>query len=201
LSYTHRNSAGQPDTNRTAQAEISNEFLLSFPVQVKPEKLQLSRDEKSGAGHDGIVNSSALIPRTPIWCRLHAKWSMDRTNQHQWHTSRLRENEFLDTGRRFTNGAEYAYSAQRCQSLMKEFSSSVIYIEVEMSNHESGAVKFSRGTAFLVSDRGFAFTNYHVIQPEAGFDRSFHQRLSRQQVCGASEDGTARPRSRLRSRS
>jgi hypothetical protein len=34
LSYTHRNSAGQPGTNRTAQAEISNEFWLSFPVQV-----------------------------------------------------------------------------------------------------------------------------------------------------------------------
>src|SRR5258705_5633668 len=35
LSYNHGNSAGQPGTNRTAQAEISNEFWLSFPVQVR----------------------------------------------------------------------------------------------------------------------------------------------------------------------
>jgi hypothetical protein len=39
-------------------------------------------------------------------------------------------------------------SAQRCQSLMEEFRSSVSYIEVEMSNPRSGAVKFSRGTAY-----------------------------------------------------
>ena len=34
MSYTHRNSAGQPGTNRTTQVEIPNGFRLSFPVQV-----------------------------------------------------------------------------------------------------------------------------------------------------------------------
>jgi hypothetical protein len=50
LSYTHRNSAGQPGTNRTTQAEISSEFWLSFPVQVTGRNLQRILAQFPGAG-------------------------------------------------------------------------------------------------------------------------------------------------------
>ena len=42
MSYTHRNSAGQPGTNRTTQAEISSEMWRSFPVQVMQSDCQTS---------------------------------------------------------------------------------------------------------------------------------------------------------------
>lgn len=59
--------------------------------------------------------------------------------------------------------------AQNCGSLREDFRSSIFLLRVERTHSTTGATTTKFGTAFLVSDRGFALTNDHVVRNEPNY--------------------------------